>query len=366
MHRLLLFTVLLLGCVICPSLVQAASFQERVSNMAEIKAVRINSGADKVRIVVDATREVDYDTVVLSNPQRIVVNINGAWLSPAVERNTAVDSSFANKVRISQFDKDTVRIVVESNVSKTDYDVFSLTGGASPYRVVLDFGGNAVTRPTTGPVVEKPAVKPDVPEVVLPEPVYDKPGLAGKTIVLDPGHGGSDSGAIGPTGVTEKSITLRVVSQLRQLLEQSGAKVLLTHSTDVDVAPQPATDAGELQARCDVANQAKADIFLSLHMDSFTNGSARGTTVYYYGKGTKAAQRLAENVRQGLLDQLGTDDRGTKSSNFYVVKHTAMPSILAEMAFVSNPAEEKMMNSAKGIEKAARGIFDGISRYFGD
>ena len=82
--------------------------------------------------------------------------------------------------------------------------------------------------------------------------------------------------------------------------------------------------------------------------------------------GATAAQRLAENVRQGLLDQLGTDDRGTKSSNFYVVKHTAMPSILAEMAFVSNPAEEKMMNSAKGIEKAAHGIFDGISRYFGD
>lgn len=88
---------------------------------------------------MDATREVDYETVVLSNPQRIVVNINGAWLSPAVERNMVVDSSFANKVRISQFDKDTVRIVVESNVSKADYDVFSLTGGSSPYRVVLDF-----------------------------------------------------------------------------------------------------------------------------------------------------------------------------------------------------------------------------------
>jgi len=367
MHRLFMLSLILFSCVFYPVIGQAASFQDRVNGMAEIKNIRVHTDTEKVRIVVDATREVDYETVVLSNPQRVVVNITGAWLSPAVAHNTDVGSDFANRIRVSQFDKNTVRIVVETNVGKNDYDVFSLTGGENPYRVVMDFGrGGAAPLPVTktlpAPVVTPmPAADPVLPVV---EPVYDAPGLAGKTITLDPGHGGSDSGAIGPTGVTEKSITLRVANELRQMLTDAGAKVLLTRSTDVDVAPQPSTDISELQARCDVGNMVKSDIFLSIHMDSFTNSSAKGTSSYYYAKGTQAGKRLADLVRQGIVEQLGTDDRGTKTCNFYVVKHTTMPATLAEVAFVSNPEEEKIMNSAAGIHKAAQGIFNGIRQYF--
>lgn len=367
MHRLFMFSLILFFCIFYPAIGQAASFQERVNGMAEIKNIRIHTNADKVRVVVDATREVDYETVVLSNPERVVINITGAWLSPAVAHSTDVSSAFANRIRVSQFDKNTVRIVVETSVGKNDYDVFALTGGENPYRVVMDFGrgGSAplpVVKPLPEPVVTPaPAADPVVPAV---EPVYDSPGLAGKTITLDPGHGGSDSGAIGPTGVTEKSITLRVANELRQLLTDAGAKVLLTRSTDVDVAPQPSTDISELQARCDVGNMVKSDIFVSIHMDSFTNASAKGTSSYYYAKGTQAGKRLADLIRQGILEQLGTDDRGTKTCNFYVVKHTTMPATLAEVAFVSNPDEEKLMNSPGGIHKAAQGIFNGIRQYF--
>lgn len=192
-------------------------------------------------------------------------------------------------------------------------------------------------------------------------------GLKGRVIVIDPGHGGSDSGAIGPTGVMEKSITLRVGNELRRLLTQEGATVYMTRSTDKEVSPKrsKATDIEELQARCDVANQKNADIFVSIHMDSFTNDAAKGTTGYYYSLGNKRSRILADKIRAGVIDQLGTQSRGTQSSNFYVVKHTDMPATLVELAFISNKNEEQLMNSEDGIKKAAQGIADGIADYFG-
>ena len=114
-----------------------------------------------------------------------------------------------------------------------------------------------------------------------------------------------------------------------------------------------------------MANQSQSDIFVSIHMDSFTSGDAVGTTGYYYSKGTSAGQRLAAAVRAGVIAQIGTTDRGTKSCNFYVVKYTNMPATLVEVAFISNAAEEKLMNSDAGIQKAARGIVDGIGNFFG-
>ena len=95
-------------------------------------------------------------------------------------------------------------------------------------------------------------------------------------------------------------------------------------------------------------------------MDSFTNGAAKGTTGYYYALGSKKSRDLADKVRAGVIDQIGTPSRGTQSCNFYVVKHTDMPATLVEVAFISNPTEEKLMNSEDGVQKAAQGIADGI------
>ena len=100
-------------------------------------------------------------------------------------------------------------------------------------------------------------------------------------------------------------------------------------------------------------------------MDSFTNGAAKGTTGYYYSLGSKRSRDLADKIRSGVVDQLGTQSRGTQSSNFYVVKHTDMPATLVEVAFISNPSEERLMNSEAGIKKAAQGIADGIADFFG-
>lgn len=192
--------------------------------------------------------------------------------------------------------------------------------------------------------------------------------LEGKIICIDAGHGGADAGAIGPTGVTEKSVTLRVALKLQEMLETEGAEVIMTRTTDKPVSRKgdKASAIEELQARCDVANKAKAHIFISIHADSFTNPNARGSTGYYYAKteGT-SAKRLADAVRRGICEQLKTPSRGTQPCNFYVVRHTDMAATLIELAFISNVDEEKLLDSEEGIEKAAQGIFDGIEDYFG-
>ncbi|MBR5909105.1 MAG: N-acetylmuramoyl-L-alanine amidase, partial [Schwartzia sp.] len=217
---------------------------------------------------------------------------------------------------------------------------------------------------------EKPGEdkKPDDNVEVLTEDVKFSPGVKGKKIVIDAGHGGEDSGAIGPSGVTEKSITLQIAKEVERMLKEAGAKVIMTRSTDTEVSPKhrQATDVDELQARCDVANKAKADIFISIHMDSFTSREASGTTGYYYTKGSASSKRLAAAIQSELVSQLKTTSRGIKTCNFYVVKHTKMPATLIEVAFVSNPKEEKLLTSKKGVQKAAIGIVNGISDFFGE
>ena len=360
---------------------EAAGFAQRAGSMSEITGIRVSTDADKTRIVVDGTKETEYKVSVISNPQRIIIDIQNAWVSPNVKKAANIDSRFAKAVRIAQHDSSTVRVVVESSMGKNNYKVFALKGGTTAYRVVMDFGKVGGGSKNSG-IDFNPQPKPDTSSGTgsdtnrgdtvgttsggtTTEPAFT-PGLKGKLIALDAGHGGSDTGAIGPTGVTEKGVTLRVAKALQKLLQAEGATVLMTRTTDTEVSPKKAnaSDVEELQARCDVGNEGNADIFISMHMDSFTNSTPSGTTGYYYTKGSKASQRLAQYVSEGVVTALGTGNRGTKSCNFYVVKHTDMPATLVEMAFISNDKEEKLMNSETGINRAAEGILNGLRRFF--
>lgn len=362
---------------------EAAGFAQRAGSMSEITGIRVSTDADKTRIVVDGTKETEYKVSVISNPQRIIIDIQNAWVSPNVKKAANIDSRFAKAVRIAQHDSSTVRVVVESSMGKNNYKVFALKGGTTAYRVVMDFGKVGGGSKNSG-IDFSPQPKPDTSSSsstssntnkgdtvgttsggTTTEPAFT-PGLKGKIIALDAGHGGSDTGAIGPTGVTEKGVTLRVAKALQKLLQAEGATVLMTRTTDTEVSPKKAnaSDVEELQARCDVGNDGNADIFISMHMDSFTNSTPSGTTGYYYTKGSKASQRLAQYVSEGVVTALGTGNRGTKSCNFYVVKHTDMPATLVEMAFISNDKEEKLMNSEAGINRAAEGILNGLRRFF--
>mgnify|MGYP000977883292 FL=1 len=364
----------------------------QAASLAQIKNVRVHADKEKVRIVVDADGEVDYKSMTLASPGRVVVDISGARISSSVAKSQKIESQFATKVRLGQFDPTTVRIVVETEMykSSSNYDVFSLEGGPVPYRVVMDFGnlsGSAGSSASSAGGTSSGGSNIDFGHGTGSSDDSGSssdggqsssgmtrsrsqssaaPGIGGKRIVLDPGHGGSDTGAIGPTGVTEKSIALRIAKRLKALLEAEGAEVILTRTEDTEVSPKKAkaTDVEELQARCDIANQNSADIFLSIHLDAFSGPEAHGTTGYYYEMGSADSTRLADCVKRGVLRRLGTLDRGTKPCAFYVCRHTDMPAMLLETAFVSNPREEQMMNSEEGVENAAQGIAAGIAEYF--
>ena len=189
-------------------------------------------------------------------------------------------------------------------------------------------------------------------------------GVSGHSIVIDPGHGGSDTGAVGPTGVTEASVTLAVSKDLQSILENSGARVTMTRDKDVDVYGPYASDRQELQARVNVGEYTPgAEIFVSIHCNAFSNPASNGMETYYYA-GSPRGERLATLLNEELEKAGGLFNRGVKTANFYVIKHSSMPATLAELAFVTNPKEEQLLASPAYQMKLAEGIARAISRYF--
>lgn len=190
-------------------------------------------------------------------------------------------------------------------------------------------------------------------------------GVAGHTVVLDAGHGGSDVGAIGPHRVTEASVTLPVTQAVRDILTASGAEVAMTRDTDVDVYGPGASDRDELQARVDVGVRTPgAEVFVSIHCNAFSNPGAHGMETYYYPK-TDADYRLAQLLNEELAQAGGRFNRGVKEARFYVMRHSAMPASLVELAFITNPAEERLLADHDYQQKVAAAIARGIGRFFG-
>lgn len=360
----------IVSLVLCLTLIWFQSIVLAASNVATIEDLRVSTSDNKVRIVADADKEVDYQSFVLSSPNRIVVDLSNATLGKNVSKEIDVDNRYVEKVRIAQFEKDVVRIVVESSVKKNNYDVFGIVGGSSPYRVAMDFGQISYgtdDSSSSGGKISTSSSSSSSGSSYKPSVSVDKNAknvLKGKVITIDPGHGGSDSGAVGPTGLYEKTATLKIGLNVAEMLKQSGAKVYVTRKSDKDVYAPNASATAELQARCNVGNWSNSDIFVSIHLDSFTSPSAQGTTGYYYAGGSYNSQKLATYIKDGVIEQIGTPDRGAQTCNFYVVKNTEMPATLVEVAFVSNPDEEAILKSEDGIKKAAKGIFNGIVKYF--
>lgn len=237
-----------------------------------------------------------------------------------------------------------------------------------------------ITMDCTNPVVkdnykvsalpkDKRLNKPARIVVEIYEPYKETPapagvGLNGRTIVVDAGHGGSDSGAVGPSGVMEKTVTLSVAKKVQNLLTKSGARVLMTRTTDVDVYAPNATDKQELQARCDVANRDKrTELFLSIHCNAFSNPAAHGMETYY-SPGSVKGEKFATLLNQELDKAGGLFNRGIKTANYYVLRHTAMPASLIELGFVTNYNEERLLHSDAYQNKLAAAIVQAIARYF--
>jgi N-acetylmuramoyl-L-alanine amidase len=194
-----------------------------------------------------------------------------------------------------------------------------------------------------------------------------------KLIVIDPGHGGADSGTA-HNGIVEKSVTLDIAQRLRMVLVAQGWTVRLTRESDVDPVSSEnlakmradgkpnADDRAYLQTRCDVANNLGARLFISIHVNSAPIESARGTTIYWY-KPQDAS--FAQTIEKNVIALAGTQDDGARHENFYVVRHTTMPAVLIETAFATNPGDVALLRQPSFLQNLAQGIANGVKAYAG-
>ncbi|ADI25216.1 N-acetylmuramoyl-L-alanine amidase CwlD [Geobacillus sp. C56-T3] len=192
--------------------------------------------------------------------------------------------------------------------------------------------------------------------------------LSGRIIVLDPGHGGPDGGAVGGEAV-EKDIALNVAKKLRDYLQQQGALVLMTRETDRDLA-SPSTrgysrrKTEDLLERTAFVNRSNADLFISIHLNAIPSPRWRGAQTFYYGSFIEN-ERLARFIQAELRRNLENTHRLAKMiDTVYLLKHAKIPGALVEVGFLSNPDERELLVSDGYQTKLAASIYKGVLRYF--
>lgn len=271
------------------------------------------------RVVIDAPYELDFEMLTLEEPYRLVVDLKDALL------NFSPDAIPLGNGMVNRVDLDHI-----SSNPVTTRLVFHL-----PYYV----GHNPLTQGRTRRM-----------EIDL-----FKSDLRGRVIFIDPGHGGADPGAIGITGTFEKDVVLDISLRLESLLKQAGAQVIMSRRQDVFV---------DLYERVDHANRSPAEIFISIHANSVAHDFPMGTETYVSNNSSPQSLSLAHIVQQEMLSFLNLHNRGVKKRDFYVVKATRMPSILVEVAFLSNEREERLLKDPSFRQRSAEAIFSGIKKYF--
>lgn len=304
------------------------------------------TGGSMVRIVMDVAGPVEVRGTIVAEPEpQLIVNIRGAGPGK-IETTQKFDGTIVDKVNISENGPGNTKMVIDlpSRLNPGDYKVFTLPSdpkAGRPFRVVVD--------------INKPAT-------VVPTMTFTA-GLKNKVIAVDAGHGGSDVGAIGPARTYEKNVTLAMTNQLKSLLEKAGATVVMVRQGDQDVYGPGASDLQELQARTTVANSRKADVFVSIHANAFSDSSVGGVSTYYSQK-SPYDSLLAQQIQSSLVDSTKLQDRRACVAGFYLTKNTNMPAVLIETAFISNPVEERLLNSPDFQQRVAQGIVQGLDRFF--
>ena len=417
-----LFTLLGMLVLVLPVLFGAS----RAANVTDLHWVTRNDAPIPfVRMVFSLSSPVHATASISASGTSTTLVLQNATLT-GVPTSIVMDDGIAKSAILSQSGADTVvKIETPKAIDVEDLKVFTLkkdTVNNKPYRMVVDiqkkgvaprdnYYGKKPAAPVAekapakvaeaktpskeapkaeakpAPKAEKPAPKPaaklakpepkvapkqpvalpTVPEKSMPEVVNYRTtgGLGGKIIVLDPGHGGSDPGAIGPTGLQEKQVTLPIAEYLKSILEAKGAKVILTRTTDVDVYGPHASGVDELQARVNVANGNQADAFISIHINSFSNPNVGGIATYYFD-GSDQSKKLASSVQEQIAEHSGFNgDRGIQPGNLYVLRHSLMPSILVELGFISNPKEEGHLKESETQKDFANELAKGLELYFG-
>jgi N-acetylmuramoyl-L-alanine amidase len=185
------------------------------------------------------------------------------------------------------------------------------------------------------------------------------PGLVGKRIAVDPGHGGSDAGHLGPSGETEAELTFRLAARLAQLLEAEGALATLTRGPN---------DGPSDSRRAQLANQFEANAFVSIHLNAHTSEVAQGAATYFFAHdriGSEPGEHLAGLLLDALVG-LGLTDCRAHGKNYPILRETRMPAVVVEPCFISNPEEAKLLQDAQTLDAIAVALAGAVKAYFAD
>jgi len=215
-----------------------------------------------------------------------------------------------------------------------------------------------VLKPLPPPLVHTPRIAPPGPLPPKVQPRVTSRSLRGATIVIDPGHGGRDPGAWKAKGVVsrlpEKTIVLDIARKLNRLLTGRGAKVVMTRTAD---------QFPSLEHRAAVAERSHADLFVSIHADSFHEPNVSGAKVYIYLQASPQSQKAAHRMI-AAFKRAGIHDRGIQRRNFHVLREHSRPAILIECGFLSNAGDARRLNSDSYRSRLAAVIADGVGDYF--
>jgi N-acetylmuramoyl-L-alanine amidase len=213
-------------------------------------------------------------------------------------------------------------------------------------------------RPSLEQQIQSELIKTEI-KLVLPQRVKPvekiRPAVSGRTIVIDPGHGGKDPGATSSYGYEEKAVNLDVALQIAQILRDRGLRVIMTRNNDKFI---------ELEERADIANRNKADIFISIHADSSAKSSTNGFTLYVERSSSWASTSLASAI-DNRMTQTGINSNGVKKADYRVLTHTGCPAVLIELGYLSNYWEAKQLKNRDMQRQLAQAITDGITDYTG-
>ncbi len=382
-------SVLILSMLAGATGVMALTTMPAHAGPVQIKDVRIATQGETTRVAIDLSQRVEHKIFTLSNPHRVVIDI----LPGRIERSALplpAGAGAVRKMRSANRQDGTARIVLDMSTQAKPRSFLLAPDGKQGDRLVIDL------LPLGSPRVIKKA------PVLQVAPGSGVSRLTGREIIIaiDPGHGGKDPGAAGPTGVREKDVVLRISRQLAAKIDADpNMRAYMTRKGDEFV---------HLRKRMESARAAKADLFVSIHADAFTDRRVRGATVYVLsskGASDEASKRLAD--RENAADLIGgvsLDDkdqtlasvlldlsqnaslsrsidvgatmlreisqistvrkRKVQQAPFLVLKSPDVPSVLIETAFISNPRDESNLGSRAYRQKLARAMYEGIYDYF--
>lgn len=362
--------------------------KQQLSVLPQVTGIRHWSSADSSTVVIDLQDQVQYEAHRLTNPDRIYFDLHDTALAPGLSgKSVEVGDALLARVRVAQPMAGVTRVVLETRGGSN----FSVSLDPNPYRLVVEVRQMGASAKPRSRVDLFAPLTPAQTETARGTRDTGNLGRAPKfTLVLDAGHGGWDLGTVGRKGLLEKNLVLDIVDRLGTLVEKRlGAEVIYTREDDNYVP---------LEKRAEIANQANADLFLSIHANYSDLPSARGVETFYtntfssvnaQSRDVDPAQKIIKNidfanvdlrdkveksrelaasVQKSLFHTLaaanpGIRNRGVKKASYVVLTGTTMPAVLAEVSFVSSPTDESNLQSAAYRQQIAEALYQGIARY---